>query len=444
MTSGVAVPPHNVEAEESVIGAAMLSPDAANEALELLRPEDFYKPVHQLIFEAITGLFDGNQPIDAITVSDALRRTEKLDRIGGVSYLTSLLERVPTTSNIAYYAGIVDETASRRRLMRAGSDVGALAMQTDVPIDEVIDRAEARVFAVAERQVGDGLVPVGPMLQQTLEKIEELGTRGADITGLATGFRDLDKMLTGLQPANLMVIAARPSMGKSALAINIAQHVAENENPVAVFTLEMSREEVVTRLLSSMASVDSSRLRTGQLGPELWQKVVREASKLYQMPLYVDDSPDLTVTAIRAKSRRLARHKGLGLVVVDYMQLMQGPSRSENRQQEIAEISRSLKNLARELHIPVIAVSQLNRALEQRENKRPRLGDLRESGAIEQDADIVLFIYRDEYYNPEKTDSLGIAEVNVAKHRAGAVGNVMMTFAAEFTRFRNYTSTDPM
>jgi replicative DNA helicase len=433
-----------MEAEESVIGAAMLSSDAANEALELLRPEDFYKPVNQLIFEAIVGLFDGNQPIDAITVADALRRTEKLDRIGGVSYLTSLLERVPTTSNIIYYAGIVDETASRRRLMRAGSDVGTLAMQTDLPIEEVIDRAEAKVFAVAERQVGDGLIPVGPMLQQTLEKIEELGTRGADITGLPTGFRDLDKMLTGLQPANLMVVAARPSMGKSALTLNIAQHVAENGNPVAVFTLEMSREEVVTRLLSSMASVDSSRLRTGQLGPELWQKVVREASKLYEMPLYVDDSPDLTVTAIRAKSRRLARHKGLGLVVVDYMQLMQGPSRSENRQQEIAEISRSLKNLARELHIPVIAVSQLNRALEQRENKRPRLGDLRESGAIEQDADIVLFIYREEYYNPEKTDSLGIAEVNVAKHRAGAVGNVMMTFAAEFTRFRNYTSTDPM
>jgi len=440
----VAVPPHNMEAEESVIGAAMLSPDAANEALELLRPDDFYKPVHQLIFEAILGLFDGNQPIDAITVADALRRTEQLDRIGGVSYLTSMLERVPTTSNIGYYAGIVDETASRRRLMRAGSDVGALAMQTDVPIEEVIDRAEAKVFAVAERQVGDGLVAVGPMLQTTLEKIEELGTRGADITGLPTGFRDLDKMLTGLQPANLMVVAARPSMGKSALALNIAQHVAGNGSPVAVFTLEMSREEVVTRLLSSMASVDSSKLRTGQLGPDLWQKVVREASKLYEMPLYVDDSPDLTVTAIRAKSRRLARHKGLGLVVVDYLQLMQGPSRSENRQQEIAEISRSLKNLARELHIPVIAVSQLNRALEQRENKRPRLGDLRESGAIEQDADIVLFIYRDEYYNPEKTESLGIAEINIAKHRAGAVGNVMMTFAAEFTRFRSYTSTDPM
>jgi len=442
--SGAAVPPHNLEAEESVLGAVMLSSDAANEALESLKPEDFYKPAHQSIFEAITRLYDGNQPIDAITVSDALRRTEQLERVGGVEYLTALLERVPATSNVDYYAGIVDETSSRRRLMRAGAEVSALAMQSDLPIEEVVDTAEARVFAVAERQVGDGLVAVGPMLQKALEKMEELGTRGSALTGLPTGFRDLDKMLAGLQAANLIVVAARPSMGKSALALNIAENVAEQGNPVAIFTLEMSREEVVSRLLSSMAGVDSAKLRTGQLGPELWQKVVREAGRLYQMPLYVDDSPDLTVTAIRAKSRRLKRAQGLGMVVVDYMQLMQGPSRSENRQQEIAEISRSLKNLARELSVPVIAVSQLNRALEQRENKRPRLGDLRESGAIEQDADIVIFIYRDDYYNPEKTESLGIAEVNVAKHRSGATGNVMMTFAAKFTRFRNYTSADPM
>jgi replicative DNA helicase len=442
--SGAPVPPHNLEAEESVLGAVMLSSDAANEALEKLHPEDFYKPAHQSIFEAITRLYDGNQPIDAITVSDALRRTDQLDRIGGVEYLTALLERVPTTSNVDYYAGIVDETSSRRRLMKAGAEVTSLAMKSDLAIEDVVDKAEAKVFAVAERQVGDGLVAVGPMLQKTLERIEDLGSRGSELTGLPTGFRDLDKMLAGLQPANLIVVAARPSMGKSALALNIAENVALEGSPVAVFTLEMSREEVVARLLSSMASVDSNKLRTGQLGPELWQKVVREASRLYQMPLYVDDSPDLTVTAIRAKCRRLKRQQGLGLVLVDYMQLMQGPSRSESRQQEIAEISRSLKNLARELHVPVIAVSQLNRALEQRENKRPRLGDLRESGAIEQDADIVVFIYRDEYYNPEKTDTLGLAEVNVAKHRSGATGNVMMTFAAEFTRFRNFTSADPM
>ncbi len=442
--TGAQVPPHNVEAEESVLGAIMLSADAANEVLEKLRAEDFYRPVHQVIFEAIVGLFDANQPIDAITVAEALRRSEHLERIGGVQYLTTLLDAVPATSNVGYYADIIEDTAARRRLMRAGAEVGSLAMQGEVPIEEVLDRAEAEVFRVADRRVGEGLVAVGPMLQTTLERIEELGSRGEEITGLPTGFRDLDRRLAGLQPANLVVVAARPSMGKSALALNIAQNAAGAGTPVAVFTLEMSREEVVTRLLSSMASVDSHRLRTGQLGPELWQKVVREASHLYQMPLYVDDSSDLTVTAIRAKARRMKRRHNLGLVVVDYLQLMQGTARSESRQQEIADISRSLKNLARELHVPVIAVSQLNRALEARENKRPRLGDLRESGAIEQDADIVLFIYRDEYYNPDKSESRGLAEVNIAKHRAGATGIISMTFAAEFTRFRNYTSVEPI
>jgi replicative DNA helicase len=441
--TGGAVPPHNIEAEESVLGAVMLSADAANVALEKLRPEDFYKPAHQAVFEAITGLFDGNQPIDAVTVADHLRRTDQLDRVGGVGFLTTLLDGVPTTANIGYYADIVDETAARRRLLAAGSAVGRIAMETDREIADVLDAAEMEVFRVAERSVGDGLVAVGPMLEETLERIEELGTRGDDITGVATGFKDLDAKLAGLHPANLVVIAARPSMGKSALALNVAQNIAEHGEPVAVFTLEMSREEVVQRLLSSMAGVDSHKLRTGQLSPELWQRVVREASKLYQMPFYVDDSPGLTVTAIRAKCRRMRRKHGLGLVVVDYLQLMQGPVRSENRQQEIADISRALKNLARELHVPVIAVSQLNRQLEARENKRPRLGDLRESGAIEQDADIVVFIYRDEYYNPGG-DEPGLAEINIAKHRAGGTGTVLMNFAAEFTRFRNYTSAEPM
>ncbi len=435
------MPPHNVEAEESVLGSVMLSPDAANIAFEKLQAEDFYKPAHQAIFEAVASLFDGNQPIDAVTVADQLRRTGELERVGGANYLATLLDGVPTTSNIAYYAEIVSETAARRRLLRAGSIVGSLAMQTERRIEDVLDASEAEIFRVAERQVGDGLAPVGPLLQSTLERIEELGARGGEITGLATGFRDLDRRLAGLQPANLVVIAARPSMGKTALAMNIAQNVAERDGTVAVFTLEMSREEVVQRLLSSMAGVDSHRLRTGQLTPDLWNRVVRETSRLYQMPFFVDDSSDLTVTSIRAKCRRLARKRGLSLVVVDYLQLMQGAGSSESRQQEIADISRSLKNLARELRIPVIAVSQLNRALEQRENKRPRLGDLRESGAIEQDADIVMFIYRDEYYNPG-SDQPGLAEVNIAKHRSGAVGTVMMNFAAEFTRFRNYTSEE--
>jgi replicative DNA helicase len=442
-TGGAAVPPHNIEAEESVLGAVLLSAEAANVALEALHADDFYKPAHQLIFEAVTGLFDANQPIDAITLADSLRRTNTLDRVGGVGALTRLLDTVPTTSNVEYYAEIVAETSARRRLLQAGAEVGRFAMQADREIADVLDNAEQAVFAVAERRVGDGLLAVGPMLQDTLERIEEMGTRGDDITGMPTGFRDLDRMLAGLQPANLVVIAARPSMGKSALALNVAENAAEAGHPVAVFTLEMSREEVVQRLLSSMAGVDSHRLRTGQLTPDLWQRLVRVTSRLYQMPFYVDDSSDLTVTAIRAKCRRMMRKQGLGLVVVDYLQLMQSGTRADNRQQEIADISRSLKNLARELHVPVIAVSQLNRALEARENKRPRLGDLRESGAIEQDADIVMFIYRDDYYDPA-SEQRGVAEVSIAKHRAGATGTVMMNFAAEFTRFRNYTSQDPM
>jgi replicative DNA helicase len=434
-----------MEAEQSVLGAVMLSGEAAAIAVEKLRAEDFYKPAHQNIFEAVLGLFDGDQAIDAITVSDWLRRNDALERIGGIAALNDLMDSVPATSNIEYYVDIVDETAARRRLMRAGSEVSQMAMRSDEPIEEVLNAAEAEVFKVADRRVGEGLARLGPMLQDTLEKIEELGTRGGDITGVPTGFRDLDKKLAGLHPANLVVIAARPSMGKSSLAINMAQHVAEQGEPVALFTLEMSREEVVQRILSSMASVDSHRLRTGQLTPEMWQRVARESSRLYEMPFFVDDSADLTVTAIRAKCRRLKRkHKKIGLVVVDYMQLMQGPARSDNRQQEIAEISRSLKNLARELEVPVVALSQLNRQLEQRENKRPRLGDLRESGAIEQDADVVLFIYRDEAYDQNNPETRGLAEVMVAKHRAGATGTVMMTFAAEFTRFRNFTREDPI
>jgi len=444
-TSPSGVPPHNVEAEESVLGAVMLSAEAAAVAMETLRSEDFYRPSHQSVFQAVLELFDGNQAIDAITVSDWLRRNEALERVGGTAFLNHLMDSVPATSNISYYVDIVDETAARRRLMRAGGEVGRIAMESDRSIEEVLDSAEAEVFAVADRRVGEGLARIGPMLQDTLETIEEMGTRGGEITGVPTGFKDLDKKLAGLHPANLIVVAARPSMGKSSLALNIAQNVAETGVTSAFFTLEMSREEVVQRLLSSMASVDSTKLRTGQLSPEMWQKLARESSQLYEMPFFVDDSPDLTVTAIRAKCRRLKRSSDLGLVVVDYLQLMQGPSRhSDNRQQEIAEISRSLKNLARELHVPVIAVSQLNRQLEQRENKRPRLGDLRESGAIEQDADIVMFIYRDEYYNPESAETRGIAEVDIAKHRAGATGKVMMTYAAEFTRFRNFTRADPM
>jgi replicative DNA helicase len=431
---GLQVPPHSIEAEESVLGAVLLSADAANIALETLKAEDFYRPAHQQVFEAVHTLFDANEPIDAVTVSEMLRREGALERLGGVAFLTRLLDTVPTTSNVDYYAGIVEEHALRRRLMRVGGTIGGIASEMSEPIADVIDRAEQEVFQVAERRVGEGLAPIDPLLGPAIERAEELQRLGSEITGLPTGFRDLDRKLAGLHPTNLIVIAARPGMGKTTLALNIAENVARNDQPVAIFSLEMSREEVVSRMLCANGRIDSQRLRTGRLSEGDFTKLSNAASALYKKPIYVDDSPGLTVTEIRAKSRRLRRRPGLGLVVVDYLQLMNG-SGGENRQQEIALISRSLKNLARELQVPVIALSQLNRSLESREDKRPRLGDLRESGAIEQDADVVLFIYRDEAYNPDKVESKGIAEVVVAKHRQGAVGKVQMTFLPEFTLF---------
>ena len=433
-TRTLQVPPHSIEAEESVLGAVLLSSDAANIALERLHAEDFYRPAHQQIFEAVRKLFDTHEPIDAVTVSEVLRRDGTLERIGGVESLTRILDAVPTASNIDYYAGIVDEHALRRRLMRVGGDIGSLAGHLTEPITDVIDQAEQAVFQVAERRVGEGLTSIDPLLGPAIERAEELQRLGSDVTGIATGYKDLDRKLAGLHPTNLIIIAARPGMGKTALALNIAQNVAQRDIPVAIFSLEMSREEIVSRMLCAQGRIDSQRLRTGQLSEADFTKLSNAASSLYKKPVYVDDSPGLTVTEIRAKSRRLKRRPGLGLVIVDYLQLMQG-SGGENRQQEIALISRSLKNLARELEVPIIAVSQLNRSLEQREDKRPRLGDLRESGAIEQDSDVVMFIYRDEYYSPERIEVKGLAEVVIAKHRQGAVGKITMTFLPEFTLF---------
>jgi len=418
-----------------VIGAVLLSEDAVNEVMDRVHPEDFYVPAHQAIFEAMRELFDGNQAIDAVTVSEELRRRGELEKIGGIQYLTRLVDIVPSTSNVAYYAGIVEEHAKRRELIRAGALVTEVAFDIDEDISTVMDRAEQEVLGVAERRTSQTLLEVGPMFSDVLEHIELLEERGSEITGLETGFVDLDKKLAGLQPANLVVIAARPAMGKSSLALGIGIHVAKKAEPVAFFSLEMSKEELVQRILSHEGRVDSMKLRSGQLGP-LWKRVVDAAGRMYKAPIFVDDSPVVTVTDIRAKCRRLKRKKGLSLVVVDYLQLMQASTR-ENRQQEISEITRNLKNLARELSVPVIAVSQLNRSLEAREDKRPRLSDLRESGAIEQDADVVMFIYRHEYYHPEDPDKRGIAEVIVAKHRAGSTGPVEMTFQPEFTRFAN-------
>jgi replicative DNA helicase len=418
-----------------VIGALLLSEDAVNEVMDQIHPDDFYVPAHQAIFESMRDLFDASQAIDAVTVSESLRRKGELDKIGGVQYLTRWVDIEPSTSNVVYYASIVEEHTKRRELIRAGASVTEFAFDIDDEISAVLDRAEQAVLGVAEKRSSQTLLEVGPLFQDVLEHIELLEQQGSEINGLATGFTDLDKKLAGLQPANLIVIAGRPAMGKSSLALNIATNAASNGEAVAIFSLEMSKEEIVQRILSSVGKVDSMKLRSGQLGP-LWQRVVDAAGKMYKAPIYIDDSPVVTVTDIRAKCRRLKRKKGLSLVVVDYLQLMEahGP---ENRQQEIAQISRNLKNLARELEVPIIAASQLNRSLESREDKRPRLSDLRESGSIEQDSDVVMFVYRHEYYHPEDQDKKGIAEIIVAKHRAGSTGPVEMTFQPEFTRFAN-------
>lgn len=435
MRPGYRNPPHSREAEESVIGALLLSVEAVNEVMDRVDPEDFYVPAHQAIFESMRELFDTNQAIDAVTVSEALRRRGELDKVGGIQYLTRLVDIVPSTSNVLYYAGIVEDHAKRRELIRAGSQVTEYAFNVDDDIINVLDRAEQAVLGVAEKRSSQTLLEIGPMFSNVLEHIEMLEQSGSETTGLATGFVDLDKKLAGLQPANLVVIAGRPAMGKSSLAMNIATNVAAAGEPVAIFSLEMSKEEIVQRILSSVGRVDSMKLRSGQLGA-LWQRVVDAAGRMYQAPIYIDDSPIVTITDIRAKCRRLKRKKGLSLVVVDYIQLMES-SGTENRQQEIAQISRNLKNLARELEVPLVAMSQLNRSLESREDKRPRLSDLRESGSIEQDADVVMFIYRHEYYHPEDQEEKGIAKVIVAKHRAGSTGPVELTFQPEFTRFAN-------
>ena len=426
------VPPHSREAEVSVIGGILLSSDAAHDVMDVLVPEDFYVPAHQSIFEAILALYNSNEPLDAVTVSEELRRRDYLEKIGGIAYLTGLIDMVPGVSNISYYASIVEEHGLRRSLIKAGSVVSELAFHTEDEIATVLDRAEQHIFSVAEKRAAKGMVFIGPLFGEVLGKVAELD--GSDpVTGLATGFRDLDKLVGGLHSANFIVIAARPSMGKSTLALNMASNVAMRGKTVAIFSLEMSKEEIVQRMLCSVGGVDSRQLRTGALDDRGWERVTNAANKMFRAPIFVDDSSIVNVTDIRAKCRRVERSHNLDLVVVDYLQLMQGNSR-ENRQQEIAEISRGLKNLAIELGVPIIGVSQLNRSSEQREEKRPRLSDLRESGALEQDADIVMFIYRDEYYRKD-TDQKGVAEVHVAKHRSGETGTIKMTFQANYTRF---------
>ena len=416
------VPPHSLEAEEALLGSALLSRDAVSRLMEEVRPADFYSPSNQTVYEAMKGLFDTGKPIDTVTVSELIFKDSKNSKSINASYIARLVDNVPSSANFERYIEIVLEHSHRRKLLKASGRIELLAMAMDKEIHSVLDEAEQTIFTASDDAIGDGLVGVNDVLEGAIERIEEIENRGTGLSGLPTYFSDLDYYLSGLQEGNLIVLASRPSMGKSSLGLNISTNASKEGKVVAFFSLEMTKEELVQRVLFSDAKVTSGDARKGQLGPEKWSRVVEAASKVNSLPLYFDDAPVITVTDIRAKSRRLKSSKGLDLIVVDYLQLMQSSS-GDNRQQEIAEISRNLKNLARELRVPILALSQLNRAAEAREDKRPRLGDLRESGAIEQDADIVMMLYRDDYYNPG-TEIPGVAEVNIVKNRSGQTGKV--------------------
>ncbi|MGA2522149.1 MAG: replicative DNA helicase [Acidimicrobiales bacterium] len=434
---GGRVPPHDLDAEESLLGAMLLSRDAIASALECCGAEDFYKPAHGYVFSAVVALYARGEPADPVTVADELRRASLLEAVGDASVLISLQVNTPSTANAAHYARIVEEHALLRRLVSVAGEIAELGYSVPEDVSEVVDRAEAMVFEVAQRRVVDTMAPLRELLAASLDHLESLYERGDTITGIPTGYDDLDDRLAGLQKSNLVVVGARPAMGKTSFALGIVKHAAVHaREPVLLFSLEMSHLELTQRMLCSEAHVDATRMRNGRLLESDWPKISDAIGRLGDAPIYIDDNPNATVMDIRAKARRLKAREGLGLVVVDYLQLMSGHSRSraENRQVEVSEISRGLKVLARELDIPVIALSQLSRNLEMRQDKRPVLADLRESGSIEQDADVVLFIYRDEVYNPESPDR-GSAEIIIAKHRNGPTGVTQLAFVDRYTRF---------
>ena len=441
-------PPFSQEAEVSVLGGMLIDRDAVARAVELVRDSMFFREAHRRLFRAMARLFERGDVIDVITLSEELKKTGELDAAGGMPYLAELLDAVPTAANIEYHARLVREKALLRHLIEAASTIiRDVYDQGERSVEEVLDEAEQRVFQVAESHERTGFVWIKEILWPTFEHIERLQESKSGITGVPTGFKDLDRMTTGLQRGDLTIVAARPSMGKTSWVLNVAQNAAiEHNTPVAIFSLEMSKEQLVQRLLCAEGRVDSQRLRRGQLSADEYQRLAAAAGHLNTAPLWIDDSPGSTVLEMRAKARRLAAETDLGLLVIDYMQLMSGSARAESRVQEVSEISRGLKALARELDVPVVALSQLSRAPEQRTDRRPQLSDLRESGSIEQDADLVMFLYRPEYYlGPVDKDgnSLeGKAELAVAKQRNGPTGTVDLFFHKAYTRFDSVTSHD--
>ncbi len=432
------VPPHSMEAEQSVLGSMLLDKEAVAAASEVLKGEDFYAENHQEIFETMLEIYDQGKPIDLVTVVETLRQRGTLEGVGGSIYISDLSMAVPSTANVKYYIRIIEEKSILRRLIQASNEIIRDSYSASEDIDIIIDHAEKRIFDISQRKNSQSFEAIKTILLDTYAKMEEMTKNKGKIIGVPTGFNDFDSRTSGLNPSDFILVAARPSMGKTSFAINMAQYAAVHHNiPVAVFSLEMSKDQLVQRMLSSEANIELQKIRTGELDEDDWIKLVQAASPLSNAPIFIDDTPGVSVMEVRSKARRLKMEHGLGLIVIDYLQLMSGRGKTENRQQEISEISRSLKALARELDVPVVTLSQLSRAPEARTDHRPMLSDLRESGAIEQDADVVVFLYRDEYYNPE-TEKKNIAEAIIAKQRNGPTGTVELVWLGQFTKFANY------
>ncbi len=435
----VRVPPHSLDAEAAVLGGMLLDNQAIDKVVEILAADDFYREAHRKIFRAALELNGRSEPVDLLTLTEALRTRGELGEVGGAAYVSELTDRALSAANVAYHAKIVREKSILRGLISAATEIMTRGYEGREDVNQFVDQAEQAVYAIAERRARAGFIRIGDMIMNTFQQIERLYERKEMVTGVPTGFFDLDRMTAGLQPSDLIIVAGRPSMGKTSFCLNIAEHVAiEKGIGVGVFSLEMSKEQLVLRMLCSQAQVDLNKVRTGFLAARDFPKLATAAGRIADARIYIDDTPALSALELRAKARRLRRDKdaNLGLLIVDYLQLMRGSSGNDSREQEISEISRSLKALAKELHLPVIALSQLNRQVESRNPPKPRMADLRESGAIEQDADVIAFIYRDEVYNPQTRDE-GIAEIILAKQRNGPIGEVRLAFRREFTRFEN-------
>lgn len=433
------IPPHSLEAEQSVIGSMIMDREAISIALEHIDQHDFYHPDLKLVFNSIVDLYNRNHPVDLVTLQDALKGEGELDRIGGLEYLSKLALSVPTSAHVKNYAMIVKEKSVRRRLIKTGQDIVSESFSSNEELETILNGAEEKIFNIMQNRKTEEFSQISELINPTLNMIVSAHDNGGTVTGISSGFIDLDTKTAGLQKADLILVAARPSMGKTAFALNVAQYAAvKGKKHTAIFSLEMSKEQLVNRMLCSESMVDAQKVRTGSLQDDEWSNLLNGAAILNESPIYIDDTPGISVAEMKAKCRKLKLEKGLDLILIDYLQLMSGNGGNESRQQEISEISRSLKALAREMESPVIALSQLSRACEARADHRPMLSDLRESGAIEQDADVVMFLYRDEYYNKDSEDK-GLAELIIAKQRNGPTGTVVLSWFGEFTKFMNST-----